>query len=330
MARLGRLTFILLFVWFFQVQPLEARVVFEISPFNGSSGQVVAEPGRPIPSPAADVESTSSLASPDQLLAPSSFNNPITERPLLAENAPTAPQQEPNKIAPERKPAVDEENDEEFDEDDEFEEEFGASMESKISDPFEGYNRAMTVFNDKLYFWLLQPVARGYRWIMPEFVRRGVVNFFNNILFPLRFVNNLLQFKMLNAGEELLRFLINTTIGVLGLWDPARDWFGLEAHKEDFGQTLGFWGLGGGPHIVLPVFGPSNLRDMFALVPDFYLDPKKEITPYEKELAIRAYDKVNDTSLHIGEYENLKKDAIDLYPFLRDVYEQNRIKKIAE
>ena len=272
-------------------------------------------------------------------------NNPHTGITRVVLNAP-APGGEPpgRKTQTEEKSAtpekgrgdrgalVDEEDEE--DEDDEdfdgFEEEFGQTMDAKISDPFEGYNRIMTSFNDGFYIYVFDPVARAYRFIIPEFGRRRIANFSQNLLFPVRFINNVLQAKFLNAGEELLRFCINSTLGIFGLWDPAKEWFGLEAHEEDFGQTLGYWGVGPGPHIVLPILGPSNLRDMFSIGPDYYLDPKRFIDPSRKELAVRVFDEVNDTSLHIGEYENLKKDAIDLYPFLRDVYEQNRRKKILE
>jgi phospholipid-binding lipoprotein MlaA len=239
---------------------------------------------------------------------------------------------------------------EQFDEDEEafeeFEDEFGGDEIAEVFDPFSGYNRAMTTINDKLYFWVLKPVVNGYRWVMPEFARRGINNLFKNLYYPVRFVNNVLQLKFNNAGMETVRFVTNSTIGVLGLWDPATVLYGLKAHPEDFGQTLGYWGVGAGPHIVLPVLGPSNLRDTIALAPDWiYLDPINNIyriseavnpdavTEAEKlEIiaAIWAFEKINYMSLHIGEYENLKKDALDFYTFMRDVYEQNRLKEIEE
>jgi len=227
------------------------------------------------------------------------------------------------------------EEDEEDEEFDEFESEFEEAKQ-EVSDPLEGYNRAMTTFNDKLYFWVLNPIAGGYRFIIPEAPRRGVRNFFHNLLYPLRFVNNLLQFKIANAGEETLRFVTNSTIGILGLWDPAKEWFDMRPHEEDFGQTLGFYGLGSGPHIVLPFFGPSNLRDTFSMVPDNYLDPTGQRKPlgqtesYEAEYGLLAIKTINKVSLRPGEYESLKKDAVDFYPFLRDSYEQMRNKQIKE
>ena len=235
--------------------------------------------------------------------------------------------------------------DEEFD--DGFEDEF-ESAEKEIFDPLSGYNTVMTEFNDGFYVYVLDPVARGYEWVMPDLAQRGVKNFFHNLLFPIRFVNNALQLKPINAGEELFRFIINSTVGIFGLWDPAKEWFDLEAHEEDFGQTLGYYGVGGGFHIVLPFLGPSNLRDMFSLYPDMQMDPVYyvENRPYNlpkkegeylgmsrqavQQTNLLILKTVNQESLRIGQYENLKKDDIELYPILRDVYEQNRAKLIEE
>ena len=257
------------------------------------------------------------------------------------ENAPAS-----SEAVPEAEVAADTDEEEEgFD--DEFEDEFGAA-EKEVFDPLSGYNRVMTDFNDSLYVWVLDPVARGYRWVLPYAARRGVKNFFHNLLFPLRFVNNALQLKIKNAGEEFLRFSINSTIGILGFWDPAKEWFDLEAHEEDFGQTLGYYGVGGGFHVVLPFLGPSNVRDMFSLYPDMQMDPVNNVEnrPYNfpkqegeyqgvskqtlQEVDLTLLKIINRESLRIGQYANLKKDAIELYPFLRDVYEQNRAKLIKE
>ena len=200
-----------------------------------------------------------------------------------------------------------------------------------LSDPLGGYNRAMTRFNDRLYFWLLNPVANVYRVIIPKPARRGINNFFTNIVFPERFAGNLLQFKFKKAGVETVRFVTNSTIGVFGLWDPAKSWFGLQAYPEESGQTLGHWGVAAGPHIVLPFLGPSNLRDTIGLGIDWqYLDLVQQIDKTETRLGLWALDEVNYVSLHAGEYEDLKKDAVDFYPFMRDVYRQNRQKEIEE
>lgn len=229
---------------------------------------------------------------------------------------------------------VAEEGDDESEEEDEFgefEDEYEEMSDKEVYDPLSGYNRVMTGFNDKLYFWVLKPVASGYKWAVPESPRRGIRRFFTNLFYPVRFVNNLLQLKFKNAGEETLRFVTNSTIGILGFWDPAKEWFNLEAHSEDFGQTLGYYGVGAGPHIVLPVLGPSNLRDTFALAPDMlYLEPYAYVDDYKLRYGTWAIEKVNMTSLRIGEYESLKKDAVDFYIFMRDGYEKIRENDIKE
>lgn len=219
-----------------------------------------------------------------------------------------------------------------------FDDEFEA--QEQISDPFEGYNRVMTSFNDYFYMNILNPVAEGYAKIIPENGRVAISNFFSNITFPIRLVNNLLQFKFYNALEESERFLINSTFGLLGFMDPATEELNIEKHDEDFGQTLGYYGFSGGYHIVLPFYGPSNIRDIMGLVADLYVSPIND-TGYsdlqykipdnpEKSLGITTFEIINRTSLNLGKYENLKKDAIDLYPFFRDIYTQNREKMIKE
>lgn len=213
---------------------------------------------------------------------------------------------------------------------DDLDDEFENGAVTTVSDPLGGYNRAMTTFNDKVYFWVLKPTAQGYKFLVPKFARRGIDNLFSNALFPKRFANNLLQLKFKGIGIETARFTINSTIGLAGLMDPAEAWFDLTAQDEDFGQTLGYWGVGSGPHLVLPFLGPSNLRDTIALPADWFLSPTSYIEQAEHRWGTIVLDKVNATSLRLGEYENLKKDAVDFYPFLRDIYEQNRKKKIEE
>jgi phospholipid-binding lipoprotein MlaA len=224
-----------------------------------------------------------------------------------------------------------------FDEDfgAEFEKEFEIGANSGAFDPLSGYNRFMTQVNDTFYFYLLKPIARGYRFVFPEMFRISISRFFNNLLFPMHFVNNILQLKFKQAGVELVRFGVNSTVGVGGFWDPADHWFDLNPYPEDFGQTLGFYGIGGGFHLVLPILGPSNLRDFIGLIGDFYLDPVCYIGTcyagyWEVVLGIRSYKTINYSSLHIGEYESIKKDALDLYIFIRDAYEQKREKEIKE
>ena len=198
-----------------------------------------------------------------------------------------------------------------------------------IADPLSGYNRVMTSFNDAFYEYTLIPVARGYAYVVPKSARTAVSNFFDNLMFPVRFVNNLLQFKFKNAGEETLRFLANTIIGFGGLTDGAQ-YYGLTKRDEDFGQTLGAWGLGGGFHVVLPVLGPSNARDVVGLVGDAFLNLVNYLDSHWAAFGINAYKYLNDFSHDPNAYDNLKKDAVDLYPFLRDAYEQRRNHLIKE
>jgi len=225
------------------------------------------------------------------------------------------------------------------DEDDDFGDEFDDEFaEEEIFDPLSGYNRFMTVFNDKFYTYVMDPVARGYRYVVHEEVRDSVGKFFHNLLYPLRLINNLLQFKFKNAMEETGRFIVNSTVGIFGLFDPAKKYLDWEPHNEDFGQTLGFYGVGSGFHVVLPFLGPSNLRDMFSMYPDAEVSPLyyKSKRAYNlanndlESLGYVSWEKLNYVSQHIGEYEDLKEDAVDLYPFLRNIYEQYREKQIKE
>jgi len=222
---------------------------------------------------------------------------------------------------------------------DAFEEEFGDVkvdlQEKNVSDPLGGYNRFMFGVNDKLYFWILKPVARGYGAVIPEGGRVGINRFFKNLSFPVRFVNNALQGKFKRAGIETARFAINTTIGLLGFFDPADAWCRLEPYEEDFGQTLGHYGTGDGFHLQLPLLGPSNLRDTVGIVPDTYLHPidflfhgSNFINPIF--LGVFILDVINKISLRIGVYENFKKEALDPYTFMRDAYKQNRDARIRE
>ena len=225
---------------------------------------------------------------------------------------------------------IEEEGELQEDYDDEFDDDFEEETDSKIFDPLSGYNRFMTGFNDKLYYWAFKPVAQGYSFIIPEPGRLAINRCFRNLMFPMRLVNNLLQLKFKNAGIETLRFGVNTTVGILGFRDPARSYFNLNPCKEDFGQTLGRYGIGGGFHIVLPVFGPSNLRDAIGKIPDYFLNPINYIEDGYAAIGVNAFDRTNYGSLHIGEYEAIQKDALDFYILMRDSYEQNRKMKIKE
>jgi len=221
---------------------------------------------------------------------------------------------------------------------DAFEAEFTAPAPEEEFDPLAGYNRMMTRVNDTLYTSVLFPVARGYEAITPDEGRKALSRFFDNLRFPVRFVNNLLQWEIKDSAEELARFVVNTTLGIGGFFDPATTWLGLKSHPEDFGQTLGRYGVGGGFHIVLPLLGPSNLRDTLSILPDRYVDPaiywsgRSFNFPANADhaTALSSLDTINRAAFDYRGYESLKKDAVDLYPFLKNVYEQSRKKAIEE
>ncbi len=210
-----------------------------------------------------------------------------------------------------------------FDQDISFENEI-------VADPLQPYNRFIASVNDKMYFWALKPVATGYSAVLPEQPRIGIRNFFHNLTFPIRFVNSILQFKFEKAGIEIARFVINSTMGIAGLADPAKSCFCIETTDEDFGQTLGFYKIGSIFHIEWPFLGPSNLRDSIGYVGDWFLNPINYLPNMWVISGIHIFEKVNNISLHLGDYEKLKKESLDYYLNIRDSYEQLRKKEIKE
>jgi phospholipid-binding lipoprotein MlaA len=211
----------------------------------------------------------------------------------------------------------------------ELEDPFAEELPPSISDPLESFNRAMFTFNDRLYFWALKPVAKGYRAIAPKPVRVGVRNFFLNLTAIIPIVNCFLQGKLDAGGEELGRFFVNTIFGIGGFMDIAAE-IGYQPHDEELGQTFGVWGIGPGFYLTLPFLGPTTLRDFTGWVGGLYMNPLNDYLSLEVNLSLRAYNLVNDTSLRIGDFEDLKAAALDPYVALRDAYYQNRLKKINE
>jgi phospholipid-binding lipoprotein MlaA len=199
-----------------------------------------------------------------------------------------------------------------------------------IADPLEPLNRVFFRFNDKFYFWLLKPVAAGYKTVVPQDARVGVRNFFSNLTTPIRLVNCILQVNFKGVGNETVRLLLNTTFGLVGFLDIAKKELNIEKSEEDFGQTLGFWGIGPAIYLDWPILGPSSLRDTVGYVGDLFLDPVNYIPSLPVNFSIKAYDVVNETSLMIGEYEDFKEAAIDPYIALKDAYHQYRQNKIRQ
>jgi len=194
-----------------------------------------------------------------------------------------------------------------------------------IADPLEPLNRAFFHFNDKLYYWVLKPVSRGYSAITPEDVRIVVRNFFDNLRTPTRAVNSLLQGQVRDSSVEVTRFILNSTVGIFGLGDFAKDVLDLRSTKEDTGQTLGHYGAGGGFYIYWPFLGPSNLRDSLGLVGDAYLHP---LIFFDADwgviVGLWTFEKVNYTALTLGDYELFTETALDPYTAVKDAYNQYR------
>ncbi|MCM5705756.1 MlaA family lipoprotein [Larsenimonas salina] len=193
-------------------------------------------------------------------------------------------------------------------------------QQSNPQDPWEGYNRAVFSFNDTLDRYALKPVAEGYDYVTPEPVQDGVGNFFNNLGEVGNFLNSLMQWKLSAAGVAGSRFLLNTTLGLGGLLDPAGR-MGLERQPEDFGQTLATWGVGQGPYLVWPFLGPSTVRDSAGFPVNWYTDPVTYIDDDPTRWSFRALDIV-DTRAGLLDQESLMQG--DRYSFVRDAYLQRR------
>lgn len=190
-------------------------------------------------------------------------------------------------------------------------------------DPMESFNRGVFAFNEGVDQAVFKPAATVYRDITPVLVRRGVGNFLSNLDDAWSFVNNVLQFKGRHAGDNLVRFGVNSTIGVLGIFDVASE-MQVERHSEDFGQTLGHWGVGSGPYLVLPFFGPSTVRDAVALP----VDMTGDIVSYTHHIPTRNSLRVLnvlDTRANLLRVTNALDDvALDKYSFTRDAFLQRR------
>jgi phospholipid-binding lipoprotein MlaA len=198
-------------------------------------------------------------------------------------------------------------------------------------DPWEPFNERMLEVNRKLDRWVLKPVAQAYNFITPDELQIMISNGFDNISFPPRFVNSLLQGKFKGATREIGRFLINSTIGVGGLFDPAKDVFGLVKSREDFGQTLGFYGVGPGPFLIVPLMEPMTVRDGVGKFVDGAMDPLVYYLPFIWErLGMKIGDTINERSLNLDLFQGFEESVIDLYSAVRHGYLQRRQKMIRE
>lgn len=219
--------------------------------------------------------------------------------------------------------------------------EFGDSQNFVVADPLEPWNRVWFVFNDGVYRILLQPLGKGYNYVVPEFARTGVKNLSHNLLFPVRFVNCLLQGKFKGAGVQMARFVGNTAFGLGGLLNTFDEKKSIvPSHDEDFGQTLAVWGVGDGFYLVLPLLGSTTLRDGVGRLADRFADPVTylnpwplwlgyEPAPYWVSATIRGGFTFNQISFRLDEYDRFKGAVVEPYAAMRDAYIQNRQMEIA-
>lgn len=198
-------------------------------------------------------------------------------------------------------------------------------------DPFESFNEKMFWFNrEVLDRYVLKPIATGWDFLLPDPVQRGVHNFFDNLAVVRRVVNNSLQLKFNGAGTELARFTINSTVGVVGFFDVAKDAFGIEQRDEDTGQTFGVWGAGPGPYLVLPFLPPLTIRDGIGYAFDVAMTPYTYFIPWWASVAGTATSTVNERSLNLDRFERVAESTVDLYGAVRNGYLQRRAAAIKQ
>jgi phospholipid-binding lipoprotein MlaA len=190
-------------------------------------------------------------------------------------------------------------------------------------DPLEPVNRAVYTFNDGVDTVLMKPLAEVYQGVVPPVVRTGVSNVFSNLNDVIVALNNLLQGKIGAAFSDISRIMVNTTVGILGIIDVATD-LGIEKNDEDFGQTLGYWGVGDGPYLVVPFIGPSTIRDFTGRIVDWETDPTSYIDPTRDRNAVQGFRLVTRRAELLSASKVLEVAALDEYEFLRDAYLQRR------
>lgn len=199
------------------------------------------------------------------------------------------------------------------------------------NDPFESFNEKMFWFNrEVLDRYVLKPIATGWDFILPDPVQRGVHNLFDNLAVVRRVVNNSLQLKFNGAATELARFTINSTVGVVGFFDVAKDAFGIEQRDEDTGQTFGVWGAGPGPYLVLPFLPPLTIRDGIGYAFDVAMTPYTYFIPWWGSVVGTLTNTVNERSLNLDRFERVAESTVDLYGAVRNGYLQRRAAAIKQ
>ncbi len=207
-----------------------------------------------------------------------------------------------------------------------------STLAEDIDDPIEPINRAIFSFNNAIDEYFLEPVAIGYDYVTPDIAQKGISNFFRNLDSPVYLVSDLLQLKFEQAGTHMGRFLINSSIGVLGFMDIAEDW-GMSHHQEDIGSAFGNWGIGPGFYLVLPILGPSSLRDGIGFGVESFLTPTIAITYSDsirqrnKNLILGGANSLRYTNIRsrlIDPIKSAKEASLDYYSFVKNSYQQNR------
>lgn len=207
---------------------------------------------------------------------------------------------------------------------DQLEKEFEEGSQA-VADPFEGLNRIVFVLNDQIYVGLLDPISKGYCRIVPEPIRRAFGNIYHNATTPARFVSCLLQKRLDEAGVEMGRFVVNSTVGLFGVLDVAGKDLGLIINEdEDMGQALGTFGIEHGPYIVWPILGPSTLRDSIGQIADWLMNPLRYIDPWEFYAGISTAHTINEFSGTFDLYRQVTSTAIEPYIALRTSYVHHR------
>jgi phospholipid-binding lipoprotein MlaA len=202
---------------------------------------------------------------------------------------------------------------------------------AQIADPLEPWNRFWFSFNDVFYTGFGKPFSKAYTFLAPKYVRDRIENAYANILFPVRFVNALLQLRPDKASREFGRFMVNSTFGLGGLYDLAATGKDLKSQRLDFGQTLGVWGMGHGFYLVLPFIGPSSLRDGVGTAVDIAIMPTSYVdVPYLLTVGIGAAGRINRIPEMLDLYEELKRSAFEPYVAARDAYAQIRAKMVSD
>ena len=206
-----------------------------------------------------------------------------------------------------------------------------AASEDFEDDPFESFNDKMFWFNrEVLDRYILKPVATAWDFVLPDPVQKGIHNAVDNLAVVRRVVNNALQLKFVGTAKEVARFGINSTIGLAGLFDMAKDGFGIEQSDEDTGQTLGTWGIGPGPYLVLPFLPPLTIRDGIGYAIDTAMTPYIYFVPWYTTIGGTSINIVNERSLNLDRYERVAESTVDLYSAVRNAYLQRRAAAIRQ